>query len=378
MKVKQHHCVKNTWKTNDVSINEKNCQLVLVFGAPELITGTTVVDYFKDLYPSANIVLASTAGEINNGHLFDQSIVATAIEFEKTNLKCVKTTIAEHSNSFEAGSSLAKLLHADDLSGILVIADGTLIDGGQLVDGFNSNNTRNIPVTGGLAGDAARFEKTFTGLNEAPSQGNIIAIGFYGPAIHIGHGSMGGWDEFGIERTITESNRYVLNKLDEKSALDLYKDYLGDFAKDLPGAALLFPLSMKPMNANKSLVRTVLAINDNDKSMTFAGNMPEGSRVRLMRANFDKLIGAAAIAAQDSLVGLKETKPDLMLLISCVGRKIVLDNRTEEELYAAEEVVGKDTVITGFYSYGGLSPFGKGTPCELHNQTMTITTFSES
>lgn len=378
MKVKQHHCVNNTWKTNEVSLNEKNCQLVLVFGAPELISGSTVVDHFKDMYPSANIVLASTAGEINNGHLFDQSIVATAIEFEKTNLKCVKTTISEHSNSFEAGSSLAKLLHADDLSGILVIADGTLIDGGQLVDGFNSNNSLNIPVTGGLAGDAARFEKTFTGLNEAPSQGNIIAIGFYGKAIHIGHGSMGGWDEFGIERTITESNRYVLNKLDEKSALDLYKDYLGEFAKDLPGAALLFPLSMKPMNATKTLVRTVLAINDNDKSMTFAGNMPEGSRVRLMRANFDKLIGAAAIAAQDSLIGLKETKPDLTLLISCVGRKIVLDNRTEEELYAAEEVVGKDTVITGFYSYGGLSPFGKGTPCELHNQTMTITTFSES
>lgn len=378
MKVKQHHCVNNTWNSNGASINEKNCQLVLVFGAPELIAGTGVLQHFKEMYPAANIVLASTAGEINNAHLFDQSIVATAIEFEKTSLRSVKTTLAEHSSSFEAGSSLAKQLDQEDLSGILVIADGTLIDGGQLVDGFNANNTHNIPVTGGLAGDAARFEKTLTGLNEEPTQGNIIAIGFYGTNIHIGHGSMGGWDEFGIERTITESNRYVLNKLDEKNALELYKDYLGDFAKDLPGAALLFPLSMKPHNAKKTLVRTVLAINDNDQSMTFAGNMPEGSRVRLMRANFDKLIEASAIAANDALSSMKQSKPDLTLLISCVGRKIVLDNRTEEELYAAEEVVGKESVITGFYSYGGLSPFGKGTPCELHNQTMTVTTFSES
>ncbi len=378
MKVKQHHYVNNQWQSKDSSIDPINCQLVLVFGAPEQIAGTNCLNYLSKQYPQAQIVMASTAGEIVSGKLFDNSIVATAIELEKTNIRVAKTTLAQHSNSFEAGNALAKQLDADDLSGILVIADGTLIDGGQLVEGFNVNNTRRIPITGGLAGDAARFEKTLTGLNEEPGQGNIIAIGFYGSDFHMGHGSMGGWDEFGIERTITNSSRYVLYDLDEKNALELYKDYLGEFAKDLPGAALLFPLSMKPKNAQKALVRTVLAIDDVSKTMTFAGNMPEGSSVRLMRANFDKLIDASAIAARDARTGLKNNTPDLTLLISCVGRKIVLDNRTEEELYAAEEELGKNGVISGFYSYGGLSPFGTGTACELHNQTMTITTFSES
>jgi hypothetical protein len=304
--------------------------------------------------------------------------VATAIELEQSTLKCVKTHISEHASSFDAGLFLKEQLQSDDLSGIFIISDGLMVEGSELVRGFNHENTKNIPITGGLAGDAARFQNTYTSLNEAPGQGNIIAVGFYGAHMHIGHGSLGGWDEFGYERTITRSDKNVLFEVDEEKALDLYKRYLGSFAEQLPGSALMFPLSMRVPGADKYLIRTILATDDNESAMIFAGNMPQGSTVRMMRGDIQKLIRASATAAKDSVESLKNRKPQLTLMLSCVGRKIIMDKKVEEEVLAAEEILDGDCAVAGFYTYGGLSPFGVGTPCELHNQTMTITTFSES
>lgn len=377
MKTKQHHFIKNKWKEYPSDLDTELCQLVLVFGAPESINQPEVYSHLKSIYSKADIVFASTAGEIIDDSVYDNSAVATAIQFEKTAVKCVKTNINAHNNSFETGSYLMKQLAQPDLKCVFLISDGTYINGSELVDGFNSDNQRHIPVTGGLAGDAARFEKTFTGLNEIPSQGNVIAIGFYGNDIAVGHGSFGGWDEFGHERVITRSDKNVLYEIDNKNALDLYKQYLGDYVDELPGSALLFPLSIRINGADKNLVRTILSINEDEKSMTFAGNLPEGSKVRLMKANFDKLIEASSTAAESSFSKIKEQKPELAILISCVGRKLILQERTDEEIEAAKDILGEKTAITGFYSYGEISPFSQSTQCELHNQTMTITTFTE-
>lgn len=376
MKTKQHHYLNNAWTEYPSDINAGKCQLVLVFGASACIVKSEIYQYLRSAYPNADIVFASTSGEIINDSVYDDSAVATAIEFEKTKVRCIKTNIKHHDNSFDTGSYLMEQLLTDDLNSVFVISDGTSINGSELVDGFN-NNKNDIPVSGGLAGDAARFEKTFTGINEIPSQGNVIVIGFYGADIVIGHGSLGGWDEFGHERTITKSNKNVLHEIDHKNALDLYKEYLGDYVNELPGSALLFPLSIRLNSSDKNLVRTILSINEEEKSMVFAGNLPEGSKVRLMKANFDKLIEASSTAATNSFKSIKSREPDLAILISCVGRKLILQERTDEEVEAAKEILGDQTAITGFYSYGEISPFNSNVQCELHNQTMTITTFTE-
>ena len=376
MKTKQHHYLNYTWKDFPSDLDAGKCQLVLVFGASARIVEPDVYQHLKSLYPNADIIFSSTAGEIINDSVYDDSAVATAIEFEKTKVRCVKTNIKHHDNSFETGNYLMEQLLADDLNSVFVISDGTSINGSELVDGFN-NNKNGIPVSGGLAGDAARFEKTFTGINEIPSQGNVIAIGFYGKDIVIGHGSLGGWDEFGHERTITKSEKNVLYEIDHKNALDLYKEYLGDYVNELPGSALLFPLSIRLNHSEKNLVRTILSVNEDEKSMVFAGNLPEGSKVRLMKANFDKLIEASSTAAADSFKSIKNHAPDFAVLISCVGRKLILQERTDEEVEAAKDILGEHAAITGFYSYGEISPFNSNVQCELHNQTMTITTFTE-
>jgi len=378
MKTRQHHFINNSWKDFDSALNPEKCQLVLAFGSRENITKPEIFDHLKEIYPNADIVFSSTAGEIMNDSVYDNSIVVTAVELEKTGVKSVITNINKHANSFEAGNFLVKQLDQNDLNCIFIISDGTFINGSELVDGFNQNNPNLVPITGGLAGDAARFEKTFTGLNNVPSQGNVIAIGFYGKDMLIGHGSFGGWDEFGHERIITKSDKNVLYEIDNKNALDLYKQYLGHYVNELPGSALLFPLSIRINGSDKNLVRTILSVDEEKKSMTFAGNLPEGSKVRLMKANFDKLIEASSTAATNSFVSIKSDKPGLAILVSCVGRKLILQERVDEEVEAAKEVLGNNTTISGFYSYGEISPFNTSTQCELHNQTMTITTFTEA
>ena len=377
MKIKQHQFINNSWKEFPSELSAEKCKLVLAFGSSEKIVAPEVFSYLKGLYPNADLVFSSTAGEIMNDSVYDNSVVVTAIEPEKTIIKCVKTKVSAHANSFDTGASLMTELSADDLNCIFVVSDGTFINGSELVDGFNHDNPKQILLTGGLAGDAARFEKTFTGLNEIPSQGNVIAVGFYGKDLVVGHGSFGGWDEFGHERVITKSDKNVLYEIDHKNALDLYKQYLGDYVNELPGSALLFPLSIRINGSDKNLVRTILSVNEEDKSMTFAGNLPEGSSVRLMKANFEKLIEASSTAANNSYSSIKNQHPQLAILVSCVGRKLILQERTDEEVQSAKDELGEGTAITGFYSYGEISPFNGSTQCELHNQTMTITTFTE-
>lgn len=355
----------------------QNAQLVLAFGESELIADPHLFSQIKEAFPHAHILAASTAGEIAGEEVSDRDIVMTAVSFEDTSIRCKAVNIKEYKDSFETGAYLMDQLLEDNLQIVFVISDGTMVNGSELVAGFNKNNPRLVPVTGGMAGDGPRFKKTTVGLDQIPEQGMVAAIGFYGNKLKVGHGSFGGWDEFGPEKIITRSKKNILYEIDGKNALDLYKEYLGPYSEELPGSALLFPLSLREPGSETRLVRTILGINEEDKSLVFAGNLPQGCAVRLMKANFDRLIEGASIAANNCFTGFPDGAPQLAVLISCVGRKLVLQDRTDEEIAAAKKIFGAKTAIAGFYSYGEISPFNPSTRCELHNQTMTITTFSE-
>jgi hypothetical protein len=357
-------------------IDAGKCNLVIVFGSTTLLSNKSFYTEIRCDYPNAVILINSTAGEIIDTQVNDETISLTAIELEKTTIATGVVQIEDVANSFDAGKCLANQLHADGLNNVLVIADGQKVNGSDLVLGLQENLPAKVIITGGLAGDGAQFSKTLIGLNEIPLEGRIAVIGFYGDDISVTYGSVGGWDSFGHERLITKSDKNILYELDKKPALDIYKKYLGEYAKDLPLSGLLFPLSIRTNDYNSSLVRTILSVDEKNKSLTFAGNMPENAYARLMTANFDRLIDGAAVAAQNSMVG-KTKKPDIALLISCVGRKIVLNQRVEEEVEVVRNIYGDQTAIAGFYSYGEIAPSCDKGKSELHNQTMTITTFSE-
>jgi len=353
-----------------------SCGLVMAFGSRELISEPENFKYIQKCYPNSNILLNSTSGEIIDTQVTDDTISLTAILFEKTIIKTAVIHIDTVKNSHEAGKKLAGEIDPVELKYVLVISDGQKVNGSELVLGLQEHLPLGTIITGGLAGDGARFQKTVVGLNEIPTEGIIVAIGFYGTALSVTYGCVGGWDSFGPERLITRSKANILFEMDEKPALDIYKTYLGEYASELPGSALLFPLSIRISDANNTLVRTILSVNEDEKSLTFAGNMPEGSYARLMKANFDRLIEGASNAAQNTM-NEKKIQPDLALLISCVGRKLVLNQRVEEEVEVVRAIYGNKTAIAGFYSYGEISPSFNFQKCELHNQTMTITTFTE-
>jgi hypothetical protein len=367
---------ERTWETLRSDINDSSVyQLVIVFGSRILLSSPGFYEEIRNQYPKAEILMNSTSGEIIDTQVNDDTISLTAIRFDKTKFTSQSINIGDFSNSMEAGKIISDKFPHEGLSNILVISDGQMVNGSDLVTGLQSTLPKNVVVTGGLAGDGSRFQKTLVGLNEQPTEGKIIAVGFYGNNLTVSHGSMGGWDPFGPERLVTKSSANVLFELDGQPALSVYKKYLGEYSDELPGSALLFPLSVKLNDSEESVVRTILSINEDDQSLTFAGNIPVGSYARLMKANFDRLIEGASNAAMNSLQKLE--KPDLAILISCVGRKLVLNQRIEEEVEVIRDILGKTTAITGFYSYGEISPNKGFMNCELHNQTMTITTMSE-
>ncbi len=350
--------------------------LVMVFGSTSALLQLEPLAKLRALYPGARLVGCSTAGEICGTRVLDDSIVATAVAFEGTQIRCVQTSLGGRSLSREAGARLALQLPPEELVHVFVLSDGLAVNGSELVKGLVGGLPAGVGLTGGLSGDGARFERTLVCLDGKPLEGEVIALGLYSKRLKVGCGSMGGWDPFGPERLVTRSAANVLHALDGESALGLYKQYLGDHASGLPGSALLFPLAVR-IDGAPAVVRTVLSIDEAAQTMTFAGDVPEGAHARLMKANFDRLIDGANSAARTSFVGFGVESPELAILISCVGRKLVLKQRIEEEVESVREVLGPSTAMTGFYSYGEISPFNADARCELHNQTMTITTFSE-
>jgi hypothetical protein len=354
-----------------------HADLVLVFGSPDLIQSTTLYDELRANYPKAIIMMNSTAGEINDISVHDETIALSAISFERTTLQSASVHILPDESSFAAGARLASQFDPAHLNNVLVISDGQHVNGSELVKGLQQSLPSETIITGGLAGDGVNFRKTLVGLNASATEGCIAAIGFYGSAVTVSYGTVGGWDPFGPERLITRSAGNILYELDGKPALEIYKQYLGEYAAQLPSSGLHFPLSIRN-GGSDSLVRTILGVNDADNSLIFAGNMPEGCYARLMKASPDRLIEGAGQAAHNSLQNSPGILPDLAILISCVGRKLVLNQRIEEEVEIIREAFGPETAITGFYSYGEISPSYNSSGPELHNQTMTITTFTEA
>lgn len=368
----------NGWET--LKSSDKKPTFVLVFAKRSLIEENSLYSEINTMYPDTPILCCSTAGEITGTRVRDNSISLTAISFEKTKVIFEETTIENYKESYDAGVRLAKKFNGENLNHVMVFSDGLRVNGTKLVAGFNDTLPNTVAVTGGLVADGPDFKKTIVGLNEPGKEGNIVALGFYGTDLHVGYGSFGGWDPFGLDRTVTKSKDNILYELDGQPALDLYKKYLGDQASGLPSTALLFPLKLKIVNATKEVevVRTILAVDEKEKSMTFAGDIPEGMQATLMKANFERLIDGASDAGNMSLEALDSKKAQLAILVSCIGRKLVLKERLEEETEAVQTVLGENAVMTGFYSYGELCPVASTEKqCELHNQTMTITTFHE-
>ncbi len=359
-----------------------SANLVLVFGSVKRFSEGKLPSFLKSRYPSAQLVGCTTSGEISAAGVFDDSIQITAIQWEKTIQRVAQTKMSGMLNSFEAAASLAKLLKADTLRTVLVISDGLNVNGSELLKGFQSV-LGDIPIVGGLAGDGGAFVKTLQLYNESISDNQVIAVGLYGSALITSSGALGGWKPYGPPRKVTKSEKNVVYEMDGKPALPLYRMYIGEaFSRGLPGTGLKFPLAViEEGKRDVEKIRTLLAIDSKANSLTFAGNVEVGETVRLCQTNHDRLVEGAGNAAHLVMEGLSASKTNqagLALLVSCVGRKGVMAENVGDEVKLVQQILGSQTSVTGFYSYGELAPRPNTTDSVLHNQTMTIGYLSEN
>jgi len=377
MKVHQYSwSAKNGWEP-ELPVADEKSQLVLVFGETEALSRGGLVGEIVRAFPEADTVGCSTAGEILDQEVSDGTVVVSSVCFDKATVKVEVAEVEGGDGSYSAGTRLGDKFDTTDLKHVLVFSPGLDVNGTDLVQGLSKSLPKNVSVSGGLSGDGARFEKTLVVDRDRIGGNLLVGVGLYGESLEIRSASYGGWMPFGPERKVTKSDGNILYKIDNQSALSIYKSYLGEeHVKNLPSSGLLFPLEVKRPGEEESIVRTILAVSEEEDSITFAGDIPSNSIVRLMRANNNELIEGAEKAAQNACIEASSAN-GLALLVSCVGRKIVLKQRVEEEIEAVKNVLGDGVSISGFYSYGELSPFLAEGSCQLHNQTMTVTVIEE-
>ena len=347
--------------------------LVLAFGDSDYFQSPECHRDLKVRFPQALIVGCSSSGNIQGGDISDGDVVATAVRFERSR---VRLSQASGTGSSKCGlralaRQLTDALQAPDLRHVVIFSDGLDINGSELAEGLGGCG---VPVSGGLAGDGTRFARTWV-MADAPARtGTLAAVGFYG-GLAATTGCFAGWQEFGAERRVTRAEGNVVYTIDNQPALGLYKKFLADQAKDLPGSGLRFPLSIRPTRQARPVIRTLLGVDESAQTLTFAGDVPQDSLCRLMKTNLDDLIESAGLAA--AAARHAPGSGGLCLVVSCVGRRLVLGQLTEEEIDQVRSTLGPETVVTGFYSYGELAPLGSDLHCQLHNQTMTLTILRE-
>jgi hypothetical protein len=358
------------------SLKLLNPNLLLVFGSAALLKDLAAP--LASQFPGAIRAGCSTAGEISSQGVSDQSCVVTAVRFDSTQMVASSTELASMEDSFAAGVRLSEKLPPAGLRTVLVFGQGVAINGSALIAGMAEKLGADVTITGGLAGDNAAFTETWVLDASGVHNDRLTCVGLYGESLSLGHGSFGGWSPFGPARKVTRCENNVLFELDGEPALGVYKRYLGEHAKDLPASGLLFPFAMLGSDHSEvGLIRTILAVNEVDGSLTLAGDIDPDGYLRLMHASTDALVEGAEAAAQAAKTMFEGDGHGLALLVSCVGRKLVMGGRVDEEVEAVGDVFGQGAVLAGFYSNGEISPFTGEVACKLHNQTMTITYLSE-
>jgi len=349
---------------------------VLVFGSVNRFNERGFAKNLRKRYPDAQIIGCTTSGEITGDGVYDDSIHITAMKWERSTLRFISKPVNSMEQSHALGAQIAGELRMDDLKGVFVLSDGLNVNGSELVEGLQEV-LPNIPITGGLAGDDAKFARTLLLNNDKIQDRVVIAVGIYGEDAIVTSGALGGWKPYGPPRRITRSNKNVVYELDNKPALPLYKMYIGYYANELPASGLNFPFAIMD-EKNVNVIRTLLSVNEKDNSLTFAGNIDQGSTVRFLKSDHDSLVMGASEAARQILqkdVNINDKA--LAICVSCVGRKLVMEAQVADEVFAVQRLLGMQTGITGFYSNGEICSGEDDSHSQLHNQTMTIAYLSE-
>lgn len=348
--------------------------LVLAFGPPDGDQAARVLPELAAAFPTSVVAGCSTAGQIHERSLHDDTFSVAVAQFDAVDLRPVAVPVEGALGARRAAQEIVAQVNRPGLRALFALADGLHVNAGELVRGFNEGLPPDVVVSGGLAGDGRRFQRTWVWGEGGPRERLAAAVAFYGDGLVVGHGAKGGWDLFGPERLVTRAEGPTLHELDGRPALELYEQYLGTYAAGLPANGMLFPLAIR--TDQDRVVRGVLGVDRAEQSLTFGGDVPEGACAQLMRASADRLVQGASQAGYQGRMA-RDHGPSLAVAVSGLGRRLVLGERAEEELEATLDALPPSARQVGFYAYGELTARDRGR-CELHNQMMMLTTFGEA
>lgn len=376
MKLQKNVYVNGSWK-DDFTLQDTKNTAVLFFGN----------DYdaflaLKEVYKNAKLVGSSSSGAINGDSLHEGSL-CMVMEMEKTELKTITLNNINYNNSYEYGvTAMSSLMEKENLKGVLLFTEGLDVNGAKVAEGMASVNSQ-VKVAGGTAADNLEFVETFV-YSEDKYAKSLVALGFYGDDIEFQLGSQSGVKALGIEKKVTKSENNVLHSLDGEPASEVYKNiFKHKKIEELKSSILECPLIISSdFKKEEGLVRTPILLDEENQTVTFTGEIPEGKSVRFMRADLESMIEASenvSVTSWDKVpVEVQKNDSVLHLLISCSGRKAVLKEDTEDEFYASNKLVKNDkSYQVGFYSYGEYNRVNEEKGVEFLNQTMTATCIYE-
>ncbi len=352
--------------------------LVFAFGPSESLCN--LAPALTEYFPGIRRIGCSSAFAISSAGLEQSNCVVTAVRFDASSIIEASVRLASKEGSFDAGKRLGASLPRDGLRAVLLLGQGVKIRGSALLAGINEALETVVPVVGGLASRKEGYYQTWVLDESGCGSETIVALGLYGNSLRFGFGVHGGWSPFGPARKVTRCEGNVLYELDGEPALDVYRRYLGDYARDLPTVGHFFPFAMLDGNHEEiGLIRSMLAVDEKTGGLRFGDEVIPDSYLRMMHANTDKLVGGVETAAEAArrMIGGGDSYHGLIFMVSCVGRELVMGERVEEEIEVAAEVFGGEVPIAGFYSFGEISPTGEDAACKLHNQTVMVAYIDE-
>ena len=281
--------------------------------------------------------------------------------------------------------ALAKQFQSLDSRYLQVFSDGLTGNADKVLQGIKSRLGEDIKIAGGTAGDGGHFKQTFQYCRGRVLNDSIVAVAFDGD-FSFGTGTACGWFPVGLTKQVTRAVDNVVYELDGQPALQAYEKFLGKHAALLPAVGVEYPLGLLGPCCDAGeethfLCRATMGVDREAGAVVFAGDVPQGARVKMTIGNDADIIAAAgkgARIAMDKLPLRKAaSKPKAVFLYSCMARKLVLGSRTNEEILAVQHEVGNTVPLIGFYTYGEYAPAGRSDHSFFHNETVTMTVIGD-
>ena len=258
----------------------------------------------------------------------------------------------------------------------LVVSGGLAVDGDEIIAGIESACGKGTTIFGGLAADFLRMQRTYVFNNDRLCDYGLLALILDEEKISLSGMAVGGWKPMGMDRIITKSVGNVVYTIDNEPALDFVSRYAG--LKDLDTNNALnflissnFQLQLKREDKHP-VMRTPMQANPQDRSIVFAGSLPEGSKVKLCLLPGFEVIEAALNEFNN--YKKDQPEPDALILFSCAGRQLTLGPYVSEEIDGIKNIW--NAPLAGFFCYGEIGRVVSGQH-EFHNMTCSLATLKE-